>query len=266
MKRERNEKIHFPRSIENALQVLETVAEAKQPLSISGLSDLLDAKADYTRRIVAVLLARGYIRRDDDSVGYRLGYKILEINSGMSYETLMRQLVKPHLNNLSLETGETVRLAVKEGEEIYYAEQSEGKNRIRLELKIGFRAPIHCTAAGKAILAFLPEEERDEFISSRIHRAYTSRTITDKARLKTELAKVRTVGYAVTDEEFRDQVTGVGAPIFNFASKPIGSIVIVGPSFRMRPWNMARMGEKIKQAALQISSMMGCPARRAETL
>jgi DNA-binding IclR family transcriptional regulator len=150
-------------------------------------------------------------------------------------------------------------LAVLEGDEVVYIEHEDGKDPLRLHLQIGSRGPVYCTAAGKSILAFLPEKEREEILSHCQFGLLTSKTITDRTKFANELERVRKNGFSLTNEEFLEGIRAVGAPIFNMEGKVIGAITIVVPTFRLRYKDFPLFGQRVKKAALEISQKMGYP-------
>jgi IclR family KDG regulon transcriptional repressor len=246
-----------PQVVEKALRILDVFAEERGPLGISELNRRLDMSSSTIYRILQVLLSRRYIKQDSVTNKYYLGYKILELSSTVLMQLELRNVARDHLEKLAKETSETTRLAIMDEGEIIYVDQVEGKDQIRLHLQLGSRSPAHCTAAGKCVMAFLEEYEVDAILSKNKLKAFTPKTITNIEKLKDQLRKIKTQGYAFNDEEYREMVRAVGSPIFDFNIKVLGSIVVVAPSFRLKLSSVPKIAQQVKRTALDISRQIG---------
>ena len=246
-----------PQTVEKALRILDALAEERGPLGISELSHRLDMSSSTTYRILQVLLNRRYINQDSVTNKYHLGYKILELSSSMLMKIELRNIARDHLEKLVKETSETARLAIMDGEEIVYVDQVEGEDHIRLRLQIGSRSPVHCTAAGKCIMAFLGDDEVGAILSKHKLKSFTPKTITNIDNLRDQLKRIKIKGYAFNDEEYREMVRAVGSAIFDFNMKVVGSVVVVAPSFRLRLSSVPEIARQVKRTALDISRQMG---------
>ena len=246
-----------PSTVRKALEILEAFAEAGQPLGVTEISKKLNAHKSTVYRILQALSQKSYIHQDSVTEKYYLGFKILRMGAAILSQVSFRETGKETLKALAEETSQTVRLAVLEGSEVVYIEHVDGKDPIRLHLQVGSRGPFYCTAAGKAILAFLQEEEREKVLSGCQFERLTSKTIIDRIKFAGELEGVRKNGYSISNEEFREGIRAVGAPIFNMERMVIGAIAIVSPTFRMRNKDFPIFGQRVKKAAMEISQKMG---------
>ncbi|HSR10962.1 MAG TPA: IclR family transcriptional regulator [Thermodesulfobacteriota bacterium] len=249
-----------PSTVRKALDMIEAFAEAGRPLGVTEISRRLKAHKSTAYRILQALRQKGYIRQDPVTEKYSLGFKILRIGAGLLEQVSFREIGKEVLKTLGQETSQTARLAVLEGTEVVYIEHVDGKDPLRLHLQIGSRGPVYCTAAGKAILAFLPERERDEILSQCEFRVLTAKTIDHRSKFLKELEAVRKNGFSVSNEEFREGIRAAGAPIFDMQGRVVGAIVMVAPAFRLRTRDFPLFGQQVKKAAMEISRKMGCPA------
>jgi DNA-binding IclR family transcriptional regulator len=246
-----------PSTVRKALEILEVFAEAGEPLGVTEISRRLKAHKSTVYRILQVFFQKGYIHQDPLTEKYYLGFKILRIGSVILGQVSFREIGKEVLKVLAQETSQTVRLALLEGNEVVYIEHVDGKDPLRLHIQVGSRGPVYCTAAGKSILAFLPEKEREEILSRCQFELLTSKTITDRTKFANELEGVRKNGFSLSNEEFREGIRAVGAPIFNMEGTVVGAIVIVAPSFRLRHKDFPLFGQRVKKAAMEISQKMG---------
>jgi IclR family transcriptional regulator, KDG regulon repressor len=246
-----------PGTVKKALDILEALAEVGGALGVTELGHRVQTHKSTVYRILQVLLQRGYVDQDTGNNKYSLGTKILSMGGAILSRLPLHAVGKPILEALSAETSQTVRLATLDRDEVVYIEHVEGQDPIQLRLQIGSRGPVYCTAAGKAILAFLPESEREEIVTRCRFQARTPKTIVSAAILRSHLDLVGKQGYSFCDEEYTDGVRAIGAPIFDLHGNTAGAVVIVAPSFRMRIKEIPAFGQKVRDAAGEISRKMG---------
>ncbi len=251
-----------PSTVRKALEMIEAFADAGRPLGVTEISRRMKANKSTAYRILQALCHRGYIHQDPVTGKYHLGFKLLRIGAAILEQVSFREIGKEVLKTLGRETSQTARLAVLEGNEVVYIEHVDGKDPLRLHLQIGSRGPVYCTAAGKAIVAFLPEEEKHEILSHCEFRILTAKTIGDRGKFMKELEAVRKNGFSISNEEFREGVRAAGAPIFDMEGAVVGAIVVVAPAFRLRYKDFPVFGQQVKKAALEISRKMGYPPSR----
>lgn len=248
-----------PQTVGKALDILEAFVDAESSLGVTELSHKLKINKSTIYRILQALLKKGYITQDRKTNKYFLGYKILKIGCAILSHIQLREMARVNLEELAKETSQTVRLAILDSEEVVYVDHVEGKDPIRLHLQIGSRGPLHCTAAGKSILAFLNENELENILNHYNFKALTPKTITSIEKLKSQLKMIKKHGYSFCDEEYMKGVRAVGAPILDMNTEVIGSIVIVAPSFRMKLKEVPTFGQQVKRVGLEISRKMGYP-------
>lgn len=250
------------RAVERALSLLRVFLDHDGDLGATEISKHLNLDLSTTFRMLVTLQAQGFVEQDPTTGKYRLGVTCLELGSRFLRSNDIRKRALEAMDALRNEFGETIHLTVLDGNEVVYLEKLAGLHPIGfMSSRVGGRAPTHCTGVGKALLAYLPDEElRARFPSPRLTR-YTDTTITDLETLRAELAQVRERGYAIDQQEHEIGVKCVAVPIFDH--KGIAAAMSVsGPVERMDQ-HMTEGGliEKLKQAAAEISAQMG--GRRA---
>jgi DNA-binding IclR family transcriptional regulator len=161
----------------------------------------------------------------------------------------LRRLALPFLEDLRNRHRENVNLALLDDADVIYVDVIEGSQRVKLAATPGQRLPAFCTASGKSMLAFLPEEQVVHILEHGMP-GYTQRTITSPEKLFEELHKIRARGFAFSEEEFEDGINAVAAAI---CIQPIASISIAGPSFRLTLERMAEIGPDLLAAAKSIT-------------
>ncbi len=222
-------------SLERALNLIEHMAEAGRPVTISELSESVGLRISTVHRLLSTLLNRGYIEQDRETNKYQLGLKLLEVANNIFSYTDIRTITRPFLAELVDRCNETANLTVLDGTEIVYIDQIESQNYIIVKMfaQVGNRGPVHCTASGKTLLAHLPEKELDEIISKIELKQFTNQTITEVETLKKELEQVREQGYALDWGEMEEHVRCIAAPIFNYENRAVASIGVSGPDTRI---------------------------------
>src|SRR6187401_2173424 len=152
-------------SLGRGLAILSAFKPATPELGISELARVLGLTRSTSHRYVATLAPLGYLQQNPQSRKYRLGPRVLDLGFSAINSMELRQIAADHLQQLSDETGHTVNMAILDGADIVYIERCRssqpGQRDIDLDLHVGSRLPAYCTSLGKAMLAFLPDEERD---------------------------------------------------------------------------------------------------------
>jgi len=164
----------------------------------------------------------------------------------------IRQLTSPFLSKIAAQFKENVNLAVLDDGEVFYLEVIESPQRVKLAASSGMRLPAHCTASGKAILAFLPPETLERILEGGISK-HTIRTIVNKEDLIENLRLTRERGYAISLEEYEDGINAIAVPIFDKENYPIASISVAGPAFRHTKKHMEEIAPILKTTANYVS-------------
>lgn len=248
------------RVLDRALDVLETLRDAGRPVTLQELASRLRQAKSSVFRLLATLERRGYVERADGDRRYQLGAAWLTYRDGGAHGTLTEAAV-PQMRALVEAFGETVNLGVLRDGEILYLEIMESPHSFRMAAAPGTRSPVHCTALGKAIAAYLPEIAVAEVVRARGLPALTPRTITSRAALRRELARTRARGYAEDNAETEPEASCIGAPILGPHGDVIGAISLSGPTSRMRPIKSAA-ARTLMDACRHISRALGTTAER----
>jgi DNA-binding IclR family transcriptional regulator len=174
----------------------------------------------------------------------------------------VREVALPIMRHLMEKTNLTCHLAILDGPEAVYIEKVEPHGFIRMDTWVGRRMRVHATSVGKALVAYIPQEQLEKILADRGMEKRTSKTITTVPRLLKELEKVRAQGYAVDDEENNIGARCVGAPIFNQGGAVEASLGLSGTTNQVNPHTMPRIVEALKDAARHISMQLGYRAPR----
>jgi IclR family pca regulon transcriptional regulator len=249
-------------SLERGLAILSSFASDRPLIGVSELSRELELSRSTAHRYVATLAKLGYLQQDPDSKRYRLGPKVLDLGFSAINSMDVREISAPHLRQLSDETGYTVNLAILDGTDVVYIARCRsgrpGQREIDLNLHVGARLPAYCTAMGKAILAFFPDDRLDEIIERIDFAPRGPNTLTDAAAFRDELLKIRELGIAVNDEELAYGLRSIAAPIHSHSGEVLAALnLAVHRTMVSMDELIARYGPVVAQSAHDISAGMG---------
>jgi DNA-binding IclR family transcriptional regulator len=211
-------------------------------------------------RLLATLENKRFITRDAATGLYRLGIRFIEMASIVLHDVDLNQWALPYLQRLSSEYGETVDLSILDGSHVIYLEVIESPQRVKLAAAVGQRLPACFTASGKALLAYLPEEQAQKIIADNVAEASNHTPVSE---FMADLHLTAARGYATSEQEYEEEINAVAAPIFDKDKRPIASIAIVGPSFRLSKDRLPALGESLRQMTQAISNEVGLVALSA---
>ena len=249
------------RVLERSFRILAVLSDGK-PRSLQTLSREVNLSTSTTFRQLSTLVHHRYIERDAQTSRYSLGLSCLELARSYYMGNEVRRAALPELDKLRNETRETVHLAVLDELEVVYIEKLEGLQPIGLMgSRVGGRSPAYCTGVGKALLAHVaPDVVKQSFVRRKLRR-YTQNTITSLDGLLSELASIRSQGYALDHGEHEAGVCCVAAPVFDMKGDAVAALSVSGPADRLEP--IERNREMILNAtatAQNISAKMGYSA------
>jgi DNA-binding IclR family transcriptional regulator len=246
-------------SLERALDLLEALATADE-LGVSDLAARTGLVPSTAHRLLGTLVSRGYAAQSPASGRYLMGYKLLELTSGLQDRLeRLRTAARPHLEAIQGETGETTNLVVLEGRNAVYIESVSGTRSVRLFTEIGHAIAVHTSGSGKALLAWRAPADVDALLAGAPLTASTPRTLTTLEALHEDLAAIRRRGYATDNEEHELGVACVATPIFDHAGLPVAAISVSGPTPRILSAD-ADLAGLLRTHAEQVSEGLGYSA------
>ncbi len=237
-------------SLARGLKILDILGQAQDGVSITELAERLDVDKGSASRLVATLVNFGYAEKDEQTRRFHLGPQVVPLSRSVLARLSMREVAKPFLHALMERTGECVHLAVPAQGKVLYIDQVESPATLRVNAQVGTMNPLHCTALGKALLAF------GELNMPPTLEAFTPNTITDPDQLGKALQQVRAQGYAVDDEEFDLGVRCIAVPVYDFRGKATGSIGISGPATRVTPERLPELAASVVEIGKALSERM----------
>jgi DNA-binding IclR family transcriptional regulator len=252
---ESEDKYFFIRSFAKGMNVLELLSD-NEFLTVAQAARLMNINRASSHRFLSTLKELGYADKDDNS-RYYLTSKVIELGMKVLDRFEIRKIARPYLQELSNKFNETINLGYFNGEEVLTIDKIDSTEILRMDAGIGGGEPAYCTSLGKAILAFLPDEQLEQYLQATDLIPLTSNTVISKAKLKTELMLVRENGYSIDDEELSVGLRCVGAPLFNHSGQALYAISISGPSIRMGSKRIEEMQRELKKICHNLSGKMG---------
>ncbi|MBV9074706.1 MAG: IclR family transcriptional regulator [Acidobacteria bacterium] len=242
--------------VTKVLRILEALHAAPAGLQLKDVAQQTGINKSTAYRFLAHLEHEGYVFRDS-SGAYAIGVRLARLASGASYQTTLRKLSRPILQQLWRTTGETVNLGVLDGREVLYMDVMESSHTFRLVSQVGLRRPVYCTALGKAMLAYIPEEELPYFFSGLTFERFTPHTLKSVTQLRKDIAAIQQRGYSIDNEEAYLGSRCVAAPIFDSMGKIAAALSVSGPTTRVTREQVPLFGRAAKNAAAAISRTLG---------
>ena len=243
--------------LDRAMAILDTLATQQGDVSLFEIAERLRLHKSTIHRLLMVLERHRLVERRAPIGKYGLGMKLFELGNHAFSRLGIGERARPYLERLAGDARETAHLCILDDGEVLYLEKVEPARTVRVPTSVGQRNPAHCTAVGKALLAYLSETEVDEVVRRRGLEARTTHTITTPAALRRELRAIRSRGYAVDDEEIEEGLRCIGAPVRNHTGRVAASISIAGPAFRLTRAKTAALARLVTKAANTLAAELG---------
>src|SRR2546422_2026221 len=216
------------KTLRKGLEVLETLADDREELTLTALSQRLRESPPVIFRILRTLQERGYVEQDVASKRWRPGFRAWEIGCRAVNRTGLVEVARPVLKGLTEFTEETSYLAVVRGTDTVYLDTVVGLEPLRVYAEPGFRVPLYLTASGKAILAFQSGHLLDRVLDAGMKKQ-TPLTITKQGALRARLDEIRRTGVSINRGERRTDVSAVAVPLVDRAADCVAALGVPGP-------------------------------------
>lgn len=244
------------RAVERALDILLCFTPDNPTRSLTQIAEQAGMHKSTVLRLLTSLENKHFVSRDKATAMYQLGFRFIELASIMLRNIDIQQWAQPYLQRLSTESGETVDLAVLDGNQVVYLKVVESTQRVKIAAAVGERLPVFCTATGKAFLAYLPEEQMCAILEREL-TPFTENTLACVSDLYADLRATRERGFAISEQEYEKDINAVAAPILNADGCPVAVVAIVGPSFRLTRERMLVLGHSIRATTAAIADEVG---------
>lgn len=242
--------------VDRTLDLIEALADARGPVGVSDLAREIGATKSAVFRILVNLERRGYVVRDPVTSKCLLGGRLVQLGHHALKSMDVRSRARPVLEDLHATFNETVNLGMLVESSISYVDMIESDQGLRMAAQIGATDEMHSTALGKAVLSFMPKEEREQILSRPLVRR-TERTLTDPVLLRAELARIRLSGIAEDRGENEDGARCFGSPIFDHQGNVIGAVSVSSPESRFDEERLILVADSVRAAAIAITTGIG---------
>lgn len=247
-------------TLAKGLMVLEKIAEHQrdQGVSLALLAREFGWNKSTVHRLVSTLVALGYAQQNSRDGTYRLGLKALQIGAAYSRDSDLQSAATPVLNELveKTEFGSSLVILDEATREVVFIDRVDSSQPLRMHVDIGMRFPWNCTAAGKAIAAFLPDAEAKSLLAGKLLRR-TASSVQSAPMLRALFEKIKKDGYATDDGENSDGVRCIAAPIFDSSGRSTAAISISSYIGQMPIERLPKLGELVRKAAGSVSRGLG---------
>lgn len=236
-------------SLVKAMRVLECFSIKDPELGVTEIAKQLDLQKSTVHNILSTFETMGYLTQNSATGKYSLGVRLLQfsyiINNHMGYQ----KFFLPYMEKIADKLHETVFLAIPHDSEVLYLESRQPHDSMGDRKILGEHAPMYCTGLGKALMAFMPQEEQLKHIPDTFVK-FTENTLDSKEALLEDLRRIRERGYSIDNMEHEYGVVCIALPVFGHDGSPVAAISISGPSLRLQR-------EAIVQAAVTMKEILG---------
>lgn len=247
-----------------AFHVVEHLAAHPAGLALSTLASALDIPLSATHRLLADLIAAGYVRQDAHDGHYRLTIKLVSVGLSFLSASGVVDIAQPLLDRLAAEAGELVRLAVVDGDDLIFVAKAQGATRgLRYDPDMGLSVALSCSAAGHAWLSTMDDDAATALLSRKGLARREDHGPKAPTTLKAVLAFVRAArrrGYSTIDEVFAPGMSAMAAPIIDARRRTLGVVTIAGPAIRLNAQRMLELAPELIATAREMAGASGASA------
>jgi len=246
------------KSLQKALRILVHLGQNGPELGVTQLASALNLDKATVHRLLTAMEKFGMIERNADNERYRLGLKLHELGARAVESRTLQTEAHRFLLEMSRRSQETVSLAVPGAGGIVCLDRVNSPHTvITVRTSVGAHFPAHCTAVGKAVLAFLPDREINAILLRNGLPRFTPATFTRASDLKENLSQVRQRGYALDNQELERGLSGVAAPVLLAENRVLAAVGIAGPTLRFRGKELAHKIALVREIASKLSASLG---------
>jgi len=245
-------KVKKIKSLEKALGILDCFTEARPVWGVSELARELGMPKSTVVTLLATMELCGYVEQNERTKDYRLALRLFELGYVVRDNMKIRSYVLPVLEELQQMTSEIVYLVIPRYGRVLYLESVYPTKRLVQYSTAGRLGPMHCTGVGKAMLAFMAEEDVDQIIKSMGLPGFTATTLTSPQALKDELKLIRQRGYAIDNGEHDSSIRCVAVPLIGEQGAVVGGISVSGSYMRFTQDAMESYAHHLMDAVTSI--------------
>lgn len=244
-------------SLVRGLNLLERLAASPGGLALSELAEEADFAPSTTHRLLQALQSQGFVTQDNELGVWKIDVKTFRIGNSFLEARDFLATSRPFLRRLTALTGETANLGVRDDGTAVFLAQSESPQMMRMITRLGSRAPLHASGVGKALMAWLPEDELERILDERGLARVTENTLHTPESLREGMAEIRRQGFACDREEHAIGLHCVAACIHDEHGIPLAAISVSGPVARIPEERLLELGQLVRETAAEITARLG---------
>jgi len=244
------------KSLERGLQIINILGHSSAPLSLNEIAEHFEIDRSSVFRLLATLLKHGYVIQDATTKHYSLGYKVLELSGNFLGYRNIETVLRPIMRQVCMETRQNTHCAVLDGSDVVFIAVELPKDTVTINISVGTREPVTATALGRALLAYMPQEEQIKHVQQAKFPPYTINSIRNSAQLFAILEKVKQTGIAFDNEEYKAGIICFAAPVFGYRGNLQFSLGISGHKDTILP-NYDTYAQIVRSAGSEASRLLG---------
>jgi len=244
-------------SLERGLRIIEAIAAIDGSVTLAEIARKTALPRSTAHHLLRALVEFGYLLQDNDARTYTLAPKLFRLTGRTWTKEQLAEIAMPFLDQLSRRTGEGTSLAVLRDGVVTVIAKREPAGPVRVVQEVGARRPIFCTAVGKALAAWLPEQELDGIISRTIFEKKTAKTITSPTAFRRELARIRATGLAIDNEEHIEGIRCLATSVRDHSGEVRASLCVVGPKNHLPKRRLAEIRRALAAVSADLSARLG---------
>lgn len=225
-------------------------------MTLSDTARKVNLPRSTTHHIMQTLIQLGYLRQDDENRTYELGDKAFLLSRRTLSTGRIAELSLPLLKEICGETGESATVAALVERQVTLIATHDADGPVRVMQDVGSKRPIHCTALGKVLVAWFPEEALSELLSALRFERFTPKTILQRDQFESEIQRIRSAGVAYDDEEYNLGVRCVAAPVFGQDGKAVAALGVIGPKQRLQLRRLREYAPLAQEYAKKLSERL----------
>jgi len=244
-------------SLVRGLNLLERLSTSPGGLALSELAEQADLAPSTTHRLLQALQGQGFVAQDSELGVWKIDVKTFRIGNSFLEARDFVATSRPFLRRLTVSTGETANLGIRDGGTVVFLAQSESSQMMRMITALGSRAPLHASGIGKALMAWLPDDELERILDEQGLNRVTENTLHTPEALRAGLAEIRRQGFACDREEHAIGLHCVAACLHDEHGTPLAAISVSGPVARIPEARLLELGALVRDTASEITTRLG---------
>lgn len=244
-------------SLERGLRIIEIIAAIDGSATLAEIARKTALARSTAHHLLRALVEFGYLVQDGDARTYTLAPKLFRLTGRTWAKEQLAEIGMPFLDELSIRTGEGTSLAVLRDGVVTVVAKREPEGPVRVVQEVGAKRPIYCTAVGKTLAAWLPEQELEGIISRTVFEQKTAKTITSPTAFRRELARIRATGFAIDNEEHIKDIRCIATPVRDHSGEVRAALCVVGPKTHLPYRRLAEIRQALAAVSADLSARLG---------